>query len=279
MEKFAASFSRNLYIIPGGYFLVQFLKKLFHKKYKKNEWRIFSFRGITMKVDVSKSMGSAIYWRGAHDWRPIFAMEKLLKKGHTVVDIGANQGEYSLWSARIVGEKGKVYAFEPLSTIFGSLKENITLNPSYQGTIIPIQLGLSDKQGKLKLYSSNLSNEGVNTLYKEEDSVYLEEIELSTLDKEWEKLGMPKLDAIKIDVEGAELPVLLGAEKTIAKFSPVLFIEINQEACKAAGYQANDILQFLGKFGYSFELIGLRGKTSKLIPERIPDFCNIIAKN
>jgi FkbM family methyltransferase len=278
MEKFAATFSRNLYIIPGGYFLVQFLKKLFHEKYNKNEWRIFSFRGLAMKVDISKSMGSAIYWRGAHDWRPIFAMEKLIKRGHTVVDIGANQGEYSLWSARMVGEKGKVYAFEPLSTIFGSLRENIALNPKYQGTIVPIQLGLSDKQGKLKLYSSNLSNEGVNTLYKEEDSVYLEEIALSTLDEEWKKLGMPKLDAIKIDVEGAELPVLLGAEKTIAKFSPVLFIEINQEACKAAGYQANDILRFLAKYGYSFELIGLRGKTSKLIPEKIPDFCNIIAK-
>lgn len=278
MEKFAATFSRNLYIIPGGYFLVHFLKKLFLQKFKKTEWRIFSFRGITMKVDISKSMGSAIYWRGAHDWRPIFAMEKLIKKGDTVVDIGANQGEYSLWSARMVGGKGKVYAFEPLSSIFGRLKENIALNPSYQRTIIPIQLGLSDKQEKLKLYSSNLSNEGVNTLYKEEGSVFLEEIELSTLDEEWGLLGMPKLDVIKIDVEGAELPVILGAEQTIAKFSPVLFIEINQEACKSAGYQANDILQFLAKFGYSFELIGLRGKTSRLIPERIPDFCNIIAK-
>lgn len=278
MEKLASVISRNLYIIPGGYFLVQIMKKLFSKRYKSPEWRIFSFRGITMKVDISKSMGLAIYWRGAHDWRPIFAMEKLVKKGDTLVDIGANQGEYSLWSARMVGNQGKVYAFEPLSSIFVRLKENRKLNPKFQETIIPIQKGLSDKQGKLKLYSSDLSNEGVNTLYKKEYSVFLEEINLSTLDLEWEKLGMPKLDVVKIDVEGAELPVLIGAEKTISKFSPILFIEINQEACISAGYEAKDIFEFLAKLGYSFELIGLRGKTSHLIPERLPDFCNIIAK-
>ncbi|MFD2201428.1 FkbM family methyltransferase [Shivajiella indica] len=278
MEILAATISRYLYIIPGGYFLVQVLKKLFSKKYENPEWRTFSFRGITMKVDISKSMGLAIYWRGAHDWRPIFAMEKLLQKGNTVVDIGANQGEYSLWSARIVGKEGKVYAFEPLSSIFGRLQENIALNPDLQKTIIPVHLGLSDKKGTLKLYSSDLSNEGVNTLYKEEGSVFLEDIELSTLDQEWEKIGNPKLDLLKIDVEGAELPVLLGAEKTIAKFLPIIFLEINQEACKAAGYKASDILEFLTKFGYSFELIGLRGKTTKVISEKLPGFCNIIAK-
>lgn len=257
---------------------MQVLKKLFSKKYTTSEWRIFSFRGISMKVDISKSMGLAIYWRGAHDWRPIFAMEKLVKKGNTLVDIGANQGEYSLWSAKMVGNEGKVYAFEPFSAIFERLKDNLNLNPKFQKTIIPIQKGLSDKQGKLKLYSSDLSNEGVNTLFKNEDSIFLEEINLSTLDLEWERLGMPKLDVIKIDVEGAELPVLIGAEKTISKYSPVLFIEINQEACKSAGYEASDIFEFLSKLGYSFELIGLRGKTSPLIPERLPDFCNIIAK-
>jgi FkbM family methyltransferase len=278
MEKFASAIARNLYIIPGGYFLVQLLKKLFFKKYQNPEWRTFSFRGIKMKVDISKSMGSAIYWRGAHDWRPIFAMENWVKKGDTVIDIGANQGEYSLWSARMVGAKGKVFAFEPLSAIFERLKENIDLNPGFLQVINPIQLGLSDKQDKLKLYSSDLSNEGVNTLYKEENSIFLEEIELSTLDKELEKMKTPRLDAIKIDVEGAELPVLLGAEKTIAKFSPILFIEINQEACKAAGYEALEILTFLGKYRYSFELIGLRGKTSKFDPEKLPAFCNVIAR-
>jgi FkbM family methyltransferase len=278
MEKFTAAVARNLYVIPGGYFLVQLLKKLFFKNYQNPEWRTFTFRGIRMKVDISKSMGSAIYWRGAHDWRPIFAMEKCVKKGDTVIDIGANQGEYSLWSARMVGVMGKVYAFEPLSAIFERLKENISLNPGFFQIISPIQLGLSDKRNKLKLYSSDLSNEGVNTLYKEENSIFLEEIELSTLDQEWEKMGTPRLDAIKIDVEGAELPVLLGAEKTIARFSPILFIEINQESCKAAGYEALDILTFLGKYKYSFELIGLRGKTSKLDPQKLPSFCNIIAR-
>lgn len=278
MEKLAATFSRLLYIIPGGYFLVQFLKNLFHQKYTDPEWRIFSFRGISMKVDISKSMGSAIYWRGAHDWAPIFAMQKIIQKGYTVIDVGANQGEYSLWAARSVGKNGKVYAFEPLSTMYSRLLENIKLNPDLINIITPVRMGLSNKADELDLYSSNLSNEGVNSLYAEEGSVFLEKISLNTLDDEMAKLGNPKIDAIKIDVEGAELFALEGAKKTIEKYRPILFIEINQEACRSAGYDAMDILSLLEGFGYSSEVIGLRGKTSSLNPNQLPEFCNIIAR-
>lgn len=279
MEKFAAAFSRHLYIIPGGYFLVQLFKKLFDKNYPDPEWRTFSFRGISMKVDLSKSMGSAIYWRGAHDWAPIFAMEKIIQKGNTVIDIGANQGEYSLWAARSVGKKGKVYSFEPLSAMYAQLQENIKLNPDFAPIITAVKKGLSNQVDELDLYSSNLSNEGVNSLYAEEGSVFLEKISLNTLDEELAKLGNPKVDAIKIDVEGAELFALQGSKKTIEKFKPVLFIEINQEACRSAGYEAMDIMSLLEQYGYSFKVIGLRGKTSRLIPQQLPEFCNIIAEN
>lgn len=278
MEKLAATLSRHLYIIPGGYFLVQFLKKLFHQKYTDPEWRTFTFKGISLKVDVSKSMGSAIYWRGAHDWAPIFAMQKIIQKGYTVIDVGANQGEYSIWAARSVGKNGKVYAFEPLSGMYSRLLENIKLNPDFAHMITPIQMGLSNQADELDLFSSNLSNEGVNSLYAEKGSVFLEKISLNTLDDELAKLGNPKVDAIKIDVEGAELFALEGAKKTIEKYRPVLFIEINQEACRSAGYEALDILSLMEEYGYSFEVIGLRGKTSRLNPKQLPEFCNIIAR-
>ncbi|WP_040490037.1 FkbM family methyltransferase [Indibacter alkaliphilus] len=277
MEKLAAFFSRHLYVIPGGYFLVQMLRRIFSLGTMSNPMREFSFRSMRLRVDISKSMGAAIYWRGAHDWAPIFVMEKNIQHGSCIIDIGANQGEYSIWAARKAGTNGKVIAFEPMDELFNTLQKNISLNPNYKNVIIPVKVGLSDRPGKLNLYGKEGDNEGVNTLFPTAShNILIQEIELSTLDMELEKMKVDKVDFVKLDVEGAELQVLKGSQKTIEKYRPKWLIEINAEACEAGGYAAEDILQLLSGFGYSFYKIGLRGK---LIPlQKIQDeFSNILA--
>ncbi len=280
IEKIAAEISRSMFVVPGGYFVAKALRTIFSKSYSHQEWREFTFREIKMKVDVSKQMGSTIYWRGAHDWAPIFALEKLVQSGQCLIDVGANQGEYTLWAARKIGPKGKVYSFEPLSTMYYQLQKNIRINKGFDSFIKAIPLGLSDKPGNLKLFSSDLYNEGVNTLFPStSETTFLEEITLNTLDNEVSRLGISQLDFIKIDVEGAELFVLRGAIETLKKFKPILFLELNETACQTAGYSTTDIFGLLEQLGYNrFELIGLRGKTSSLKKEQLPEFCNIIAK-
>lgn len=230
-----------------------------------------------MKVDTAKSMGSAIYWRGAHDWAPIFVLEKHIQPGDCIIDIGANQGEYTLWAARKAGKKGKVVSFEPMDQLFDTLLDNISLNPSFSDRILPIKKGLSDKASQLCLYGKPGDNEGVNTMFPTSSHTELiQEIALDTLDRELEKLQMPRVSLIKLDVEGAELQVLKGSKKTILEFKPKWIIEINEEACQAGGYTSQDILEFLKGFGYIFYKIGLRGKLTKI--EKVEDaFVNILA--
>lgn len=230
-----------------------------------------------MKVDVSKSMGAAIYWRGAHDWAPIFVLEKIVQKGNTVIDIGANQGEYSLWAARKVGTSGKVISFEPMDQLFDVLKENMSLNPAYRNVFIPLKKGLSDAKGKLQLFGKPGDNEGVNTMFPTEShTVLIQEIELETLDQELSSMAIEKVDFIKLDVEGAELQVLKGSKETIQKYKPKWMIEINEEACIAGGYLPQDILDYLSAFGYEFQKIGLRGSLTKI--QTVTDsFVNILA--
>lgn len=276
MEQILSKISRNLYVIPGGFFVTKLFRKFFNTPSSGANWRNFSFRGVAMKVDIAKQMGNAIYWRGAHDWAPIFVLEKFLKKGDTFIDVGANQGEYSLWAARKVGSKGKVVAFEPMTQLFEQLTENIRLNKSFKNTISPVKLGLSDKKGEVTLYASEDSNEGTNTIYNTDKfSIELGKIQLDTLDEQLDNLKINTVNFLKIDVEGAELQVLKGAVNTLKNNRPILLLEINKDACIAGGYLPEDILELLKPFNYSFSKIGLRGSLSKV--NSLPDFCNILA--
>lgn len=278
LEKIAAKFSRHLYVIPGGYYIVQLLKGIFGKTHKTSSWATFSFRGISIKVDLSKQMGNAIFWRGSHDWAPIFVLEKHLSKGDTFIDIGANQGEYVLWAARKIGSQGQTIAYEPSDEIFKQLEENVKLNPKFITHSTLRKIGLSKEPGKLTLYTKKGENEGVNTLYPTEDhQIKVGEIELTTLDLEIEKIKPLQINLIKIDVEGAELQVLMGACKTLDTFKPKLLLEINSQGCNSAGYAPGDIIHFLESHGYEIFLIELRGRLKRLDKDQIPEFCNILA--
>lgn len=284
MEKLFANISRNFYLIPGAYYLAIFLMKLFSLLDSDNTWRTYTFKGITFKVDISTYLGRLLYWRGAHEWAPIMALRNIIKNGFTCIDIGANQGEYTLWMAKLAGANGQVISFEPLTKMFKQLSENIALNKSMANRIIPIKKGLSDKESELPIYSVNADskyadNEGMPSLFPTSSkNTFVENILLSTLDIELNKLNIQKVDFIKVDVEGAELSVLKGAFNTLSKFKPILLIEFNEATFKAAGYTSIDIFNFLNQFGYKFYLIGTRGNISKCNIDRIPEFCNILAK-
>lgn len=276
MEKIFSKLSRSFYLIPGGYFLTKFLRYVFPPSGMSPDWRSFRFRGVSMKVDISKQMGRAIYWRGAHDWSPIFTLEAILRKGDTFIDIGANQGEYTLWAARKVGPTGKVYSYEPLTSLIEQLKENISLNPVFEKVVSPISLGLAEKSGELELFTQKGQNEGTNTIFQTEQfDISLGTISLDTLDHQVALRKIERIDCIKIDVEGAELQVLQGGIATLKTFRPKLLLEINQEACLAGGYAAQEILDMLDKLNYQVYKLGLRGRLGRF--EALPEFCNILA--
>lgn len=283
LEKIISKISRNLYYIPGGYYLVWVLMNLFNTK-NQSAWRIYKFKGITFKVDKNTYLGRLLYWRGAHEWAPIFTLKKIINPGYVCVDVGANQGEYTLWLAKLTEENGKVISFEPLTKMFQQLNENISLNKDYVKRIISIKKGLSNTITKLPIYAVNSNskfsdNEGMPSVFQTDNrNVFIENIELSTLDEELKNLNVSKVDFIKIDVEGAELNVLKGALNTINSNRPKLLIEFNEPMFKAAGYSSTDVIHFLKPFGYKFYLIRTRGNLKEINTEDIPEFCNVVAQ-
>ena len=133
-----------------------------------------------------------------------------LKKGDIVVDCGAYIGEFALYAARAVGPAGAVIAFEPDPTIFGKLKANVMLNGLEN--VVMVNKGAWSADGVLQFVGDNVRGYSFMFADKGEGAI---DIPVASLDNELERLGVKKVDFIKIDVEGAELELIKGAEKTL----------------------------------------------------------------
>lgn len=135
----------------------------------------------------------------------IALMNKHIKKGAVVLDIGANIGFYTKILSALVGSTGKVYAFEPDKTNFSHLKNNA-------GKLVNVEFfnkAVSDKTGKITLYKSELLNVDHKT-YETEN--YTEKIEIDCVAAD-DVVANTKVDFIKIDIQGFEYFAFQGMQQ------------------------------------------------------------------
>lgn len=238
------------------------------KAYTEENVVVSDFAGnIKMKVDQNSYMGGSIFWCGFHHVAEILFLNHFLKEDSVFVDIGANQGEFSMFAAKRL-KKGSVHSFEPVAKLFGRLETNKQLNQFTN--IHTYNFGLSDKPGTLPIYTSTDTtlhsgwHEGLSTLYAKGDrNVVQQEVELKVFDHFFTN-PLSRIDLIKIDIEGAELFALKGMKEHLIKFKPVILIEMNNDTFKAAGYSIEEMDDFLRTMGYNAHLI----KRGNLIPVR-----------
>lgn len=170
-----------------------------------------------------------------------------LQEGMTVLDIGANLGVYALYFARCVGQMGRVFAFEPVPTTFARLKEHIALNNA--ANIFPVPFALSDREGSMKMWVDEIQHAGSSFYVRSAESELLE-VPVTTVDLFVQREGIKRVDAIKIDVEGAELAVIRGADRTLRRDKPLLMVEINEATLTAAGTTPEELFATIVDYGY-----------------------------
>lgn len=199
-------------------------------------------------------------------------LEEILAPGKVFIDIGANFGVYTLVASRLVGETGSVLAFEPTAQSFATLRQNIELN--HFSNVSAFQVALAQETSKARLYYGwdPVGNSlGMDPLRGNEG----EEVQIETLDKLLGENGIDHVDAIKIDVEGAEELVLRGAVRCLTTQRPIVIFEFNP-GCAArlelSAWGARDLLESLG---YEFVLLGGCAKSGS--PELRPTYFNIVA--
>ena len=166
------------------------------------------------------------------DW-----IETCCRSGDVFYDIGANVGAYSFIAHAVTGGDCKVYAFEPSFTTFCALSQNVMLN-GCQDKIVPLHIALAEVTELLTFnYSKLAPGAATHTLsLPESDRKYAREPVFSQpiisyrLDDFIRQFGILPPDHIKIDVDGAELSVIRGAEETLARPDlRSLLIEIDEE--------------------------------------------------
>lgn len=259
----------------------RWMRKAFYSPSAAPEWRIVRFAGhLRMKVDRNSYMGGSIYWCGFHHLQEMLYLRRRLTPDMGFVDVGANQGEFSLYAASRLRE-GQVISFEPVTKLRQVLIDNIQLNGFR--TVEVHAFGLSDKKGSLPIYTSTETDihfgrhEGLSTLYPSSSRNVLEEtIELCGFDD----VVMPATGRdyfLKIDVEGAELFVLRGMRRFLEKFHPEILMEINEETFNNAGYSTREIISFLNEFGYQPYKIK-RGYIRRVRVEELSAWGNYIFK-
>jgi FkbM family methyltransferase len=187
------------------------------------------------------------FTNGFHMKPEIRLSRALIERGHTVVDAGANIGLWCLGAALRTGPGGSVHAFEPVPENFDELMSNVGLNRLPQ--VRPVRCGLSDRKEVTTLYAATNGNSGMASLGRRPGVEREVSVELTTLDEYCEAEKITRVDFLKLDVEGAELPVLQGG-RGMLKQAPMILFEVTEQTARVFGRSTVDVKAYLSEMGF-----------------------------
>lgn len=231
-------------------------------------------------LHLGNDLSSQLFVEGRYDPNEFYFLDKILSPGMTVVDLGANEGLYTLFAAKHIGDSGVVLSFEPSLREFQRLQNNLALNEEI-ANVQTFQIALSNISDTQLLKVAADDHSGQNTLgdfaYEGIACLNTETVTVRRLDDVLEDLAVQSVDMIKIDVEGAERLVFEGTRKTLERDRPLILFELVDQALLKQGSSTNELLSYLRDLGYEIFSWGkLTGLPIKTIRENLPDG-NLIA--
>lgn len=217
-------------------------------------------KNLKVRVYPNDVIGKYIYIDGVFEPKAWSFVKGYLKPGMVVFDLGANLGQYTLLAARCVGQKGRVYSFEPSRRMFSELEFNVKLNGLADICVLN-QIAVSDRPGMAKLsrYEEGAEVFGSIGSHKRKEATIIgyERVKTIRLDDYIQETGIGHVDFVKIDIEGAELLALRGARNLLSQSeSPTILLELEDVNTAGLGYKAVEIWDYLKSLGYgmySFE--------------------------
>ncbi len=184
----------------------------------------------------------------------ILVAKKYIKKGTTVLDLGANFGQMSIEFSKLVGNEGRVYSFEAQNFVFNFTKKNISANNCNNVTLL--ENAVHNKDGETLYFPQHdfshtsafkgAPYSGLALISDSKNGVPVKTITIDSLD-----IQTP-ISFIKVDVQGADLFAMQGAKQTILKHKPVIIFEFEQPVQENFGTTFNDYVEFVRSINYKF---------------------------
>ncbi len=228
--------------------------------------RVHSFtlhHGLRFEYPLDSAIGGYLF-AGGFEKAEIDFVRNHLQRGDVVLDIGANAGLYTIIAARLVGESGHIYAFEPGRDALTLLRNNIRINGLTNVTVIEAAVSNMTGRASFALATDSALSSLATTDRADQQIADWTTVTTIRLDDALRQHQIERVDFIKIDVEGAEGLVMRGAIDVLgAKDEPLtILFEAYDGNCRAFGDAVPDLLSDLKQCGFQLQCFC----QSKLVP-------------
>ena len=240
----------KLYPFNSSFFAgVQLKRKYLDKNY-----------ALSIQLNSKDLIDHKILFTGVYEKNTNNILTEYIEQGDLVIEAGANSGTETLLISRLVGNDGKVFAFEPVPHVFDKLSLNLKLNKIRNVESYNSALGNTNDKIPFQINSINHPNQGMGTKlnidFENGDTIYVKQ---RTLDSFWEQNCFNENIAfLKMDIQGGEFDLLKGAAKVLANDKPKIFLEASK-----SWSNLKSIYDLLISYDYSIFLVN--GKFNKMI--------------
>lgn len=226
---------------PGGAPPVEILER-------DGGWVVCRVGDYVFRLDPTQGVDRDILDDGVFEPHSTAWVERLVKPGMVVADVGANLGYYTVRFSRLVGPAGRVHAFEPSPRYRGRLLDHLRRNGCENVSVS--EYALSDRGGEERLYGDDVSA-SMHWVHDGRPPSVEESIKLKTLDAYAAEAGLERLDFVKVDIDGHEPRFVAGARETLRRFRPTILMEFAQLNLLTAGTDVEQLAGQLSALGYS----------------------------
>ena len=257
------SFIKDMNVVGIRLLAQQLPRLLFFKP--RQELILRTLHGFDLVIDPARDTGveRSLYHTGTYEKGTLHIMGKLLAPGDTFIDVGANIGLMSVFAAGLVGDEGRVLAFEPNPATRRILERNVALNGMRNIEVSPFATGSRNQASRI--FDSPDLNRGRATMMAPVSADGGYEVKVTRLS---DLVGEEEVKLVKLDVEGYELEALKGMGSMFARsVPPILIIEHSAEREERSGTGANavyDHLSGLGRYRI-FKAAKTKERVSRLI--------------
>ena len=206
--------------------------------------------GGRFRCDLQDFVPSRIFYFGV--WEPNLTafIQRRLAKGDIFVDVGANIGYFTVLASTLVGDTGGVVALEASPSTYAKLRDNLTRNRATN--VRPLHVAVADRHGTAPIFAGPPDNRGLTSLHADRGGRFEADVPTSPLLDLLTETERSRVRMIKIDVEGAELPILMDLLANVASYPErmEIIVEVSPDEMRDGGMPVEELFQRFAAYGF-----------------------------